>query len=101
MNLFWKDVYYTCRYLSEKRKRPSEKKPRNHVIMVFDYFILVYLILQVCASLMLAGLDSSNLLLVTAVTNSLAVAAIFFYVEEKRKGAPLEKSEEQSSEIHG
>ena len=89
-------IHYTCLYLSEKRKRSSEKKPWNRVIMVFDYFILVGLIVQICVSLMIAGLDNSFLPLIPAVTNSLAVAAIFFYVDEKRKSAPLENRENES-----
>lgn len=94
-------VYYGCLYLIEKRKHPSEKKPVKVFMMVMDYFILGGFILAVCCSFMVAGIDGSFLPLITGMTFSFAAAAMFFYIEEYRKGAPLEKSEEQSSEIHG
>lgn len=94
-------IHYTCRYLSEKRKRPSEKKPWNNVIKCVDYFLLVFFIVQICASLMITGVDGYVLLLLPALTYSFAVGAVFFYIEEKRKGAPLEKGEKQPTEIHG
>ena len=94
-------IHYTCRYLSVKRKRPNAKKPWNDVIKCFDYFLLVFFIIQICAYLMKTGMDNNVLLLLPAVTYCFAVAAVFFYIEESRKGAPLEKGEEQPSEIHG
>ena len=90
-------IHYTCRYLSEKRKRPNAKKPWNDVIKCFDYFLLVFFIVQICAYLMRTGMDDNVLFLIPAVTYSLAVAAIFFYIEESRKGPPLEKIDEQPS----
>ncbi len=78
-------IHYTCRCLSEKRKRPSEKKPWNDVIKFLDCFLLVYFIIQICAYLMKIGMDGNVLLLLPAVTYSCAVVAVFFYLEEKRK----------------
>ncbi len=92
---------YACFYLDEKRKHASEKKPLMGFMKVFQYVLLVCYVLSVCASLMLAGLAGSFLPLITGATFFLAAAAIFFYIEESRKGAPLEKGEEQSSDIHG
>ena len=94
-------IIYGCLYLVEKRKHPSEKKPVKVFIMVLDYFTLVVSIIVICGSLIAAGLAGSFLTLITGATYFFAAAAVVFYIEENRKGAPLEKSEEQSSEIHG
>lgn len=94
-------VYYGCLYLVEKRKNPSEKTPSKGFMMAVDYFTLVVSIIVTCGSLIAAGLAGSFLPLITGVTYSFAAAAILFYIEENRKSAPLENSEEQSSEIHG
>ncbi len=98
---FLSAIIYGGLYLAEKRKRPSEKKPFRGFMMVLDYFTLVVCILLICGSLFLTGLTGSFLPLITGLTYSFTGAAIFFYVEESRKGAPLEKGEEQSSDIHG
>ena len=94
-------IIYGCLYLVEKRKKPIEKTPSKGFMMVLDYFTLVVSIIVICGSLILAGLAGSFLPLITGVTYSSAAAAIFFYIEENRKGTPIENSEEQSSEIHG
>ena len=94
-------IIYGCLYLVEKRKHPSEKKLVKGFMMAHVYFTLVVSIILICGSLIVAGLAGSFLPLITGATYFFAAAAIFFYIEENRKGAPLDKSEEQSSEIHG
>lgn len=89
-----------CLCLAEKRKHPSEKKPFKGFMMVVDYFTLVCFILVICGSLILTGLTGSFLPLITGLTYSLALIAQYVYLEERRKGAPLEKSEKQPTEIH-
>lgn len=88
---FLSAIIFACLYLDERRKHVSEKKPLKGFMMVVDYFTLVCFILVICASLMLAGIDGSFLPLITGATYALAAASAFFYIEEKRKGAPLEK----------
>ena len=94
-------IIYGCLYLVEKRKQPSEKTPLKGFMMVLDYFTLVVSIIIICGSLIVAGLAGSFLPLITGATYFFAAAAAFYYIEENRKGAPVEQSEEQSSEIHG
>ncbi|MDE0300696.1 MAG: hypothetical protein OXN17_18825 [Candidatus Poribacteria bacterium] len=94
-------IVYGCLYLVEKRKQPSEKTPSKGFMMALDYFTLVVSIIVICESLIVAGLDGSILPLITGATYFFAAAAVVFYIEENRKASPLEKSEEQSSEIHG
>lgn len=68
---------------------------------VLDYFLLVISILIICGSLFLTGLSGSFLPLITGLSYSLLLIVLYVYLEEKRKSAPVEQSEEQSSEIHG
>ena len=98
---FLSAIIFACLYLDERRKHVSEKKPLEGFMMVIHYFLLVCYVLSICGSLMLTGITGSFLPLITGVTFFLAVAAVFVYVEEKRKGAPLEKGEKQPTEIHG
>ena len=98
---FLSAIFYACLYLAEKRKHPSEKTPLKGFMMVLDYSALVGSILVICGSLIMAGIAGSFLPLITGSTYSFAAAAIFFYVEEKRKCAPLESGEKQPTENHG
>ena len=83
-------INYACFYLSEKRKHPSEKKPLKGFMMVLSYSLLVGYILAICGSLMMAGIGGSFLPLITGMTFFLALTAQYAYLEEKRKGTPLD-----------
>ncbi len=98
---FLSAITYACLYLDEKRKPPSEKKPLEGFMMVLHYFLLGGFILGVGASLFMAGIEDSFLPLITGLTFFSALSAVFFYVEEKRKGASIEKGEKQPTENHG
>ena len=89
--LFLVAINYTCLYLSEKRKTLSEKKPLKGFMTFLYYFLLLILIIGICGSLVVAGLSGSFLPLITGLTCSLALIAVYAYMDEKRKCAPLEK----------
>ena len=89
--LFLVAINYTCLYLSEKRKTPSEKKPLKGFMMFLYCFMLLILIIGICGSFVVAGISGSFLPLITGVTFSLALIAVYAYMDEKRKCAPLEK----------
>ena len=84
-------INYTCLCLSEKRKDKSEKKPLKGFMMLLNYFILLGFVLMICGSLIVAGFSGSFLPLITGVTFSLALIAVYAYMDEKRKCALLEK----------
>ena len=98
---FLSAIIYACDYLAEKRKDPREKKPLKGFMKVLDYFLLLISILIICGSLFLTGLSGSFLPLITGLSYSFLLIVLYVYLEERRKIAPIDRSEGQSPETHG